>query len=83
MITMTSLAFRKRPSRHRVRCEVCQKQLNSDNKESRIKAKHNGKREKFSIVRYSKQRRLHFKLTSPARSNPNTSSIHPRQELKV
>jgi len=46
--TMTSLGSRKRPFRHRVRCEVCQKQLDSDNKESHIKAKHHGKRVKFS-----------------------------------
>jgi len=75
IFTMTSLGSRKRPFRHRVRCEVCQKQLNSDNKESHIKAKHHGKRVKFSIVRDSKQSQLHFKLTSPASSNPNTSSI--------
>jgi len=72
---MTSLGSRKRPFRHRVRCEVCQKQLNSDNKESHTKAKHYGKRVKLSIVRDLKQSQLHFKLTSPASSNPNTSSI--------
>jgi len=37
IITMTSLGSRKRPFHHRVRCEVCQKQLNSDNKESQSK----------------------------------------------
>jgi len=37
MITMTSLGSRKRPFHHRVRCEVCQKQLNSDNKGSQSK----------------------------------------------
>jgi len=30
IITMTSLGSRKRPFRHRVRCEVCQKQLASN-----------------------------------------------------
>jgi len=36
IFTMTSLRSRKRPFRHRVRCEIYQKQLNSDNKESYI-----------------------------------------------
>jgi len=36
IIIMTSLGSRKRPFHHRVRCEVCPKQLNSDNKESHI-----------------------------------------------
>jgi len=66
---MTSLGSRKRPFRHRVRCEVCQKQLNSDNKVI----------EKQIIMgrelRDLKQSQLHFKLTSPASSHPNTSSI--------
>jgi len=48
IITMTNLRFRKRPFCHRARCDVCQKQVNSDNKESRIKAKHHGKRVRFS-----------------------------------
>jgi len=37
IITMTSLGSRKRPFHHRVRCEACQKQLNSDKKESQSK----------------------------------------------
>jgi len=32
IITMTSLGSRKRPFPHGVRCEVCQKQLSSDNR---------------------------------------------------
>jgi len=36
IITMTSLGSRKRPFRHRVRCEVYQKQLYSDKRESHI-----------------------------------------------
>jgi len=47
IITMTSLGSRKRPFPHGVRCEVCQKQLNSDNKESHLKEKHHGKRVTF------------------------------------
>jgi len=35
IITTTSLGSRKYPFRHRVRCKVCQKQLNSD-KESHM-----------------------------------------------
>jgi len=49
IITMTGLGPKKRPFRHRVRFKVCQKQLISDNKESHIKAKQHGKRDKFPL----------------------------------
>jgi len=47
IITMTSLGSRERPFPHGVRCEVCQKQLSSDNKESYLKEKNHGKRVTF------------------------------------
>jgi len=50
IITMTSLGSRKRPCPHSVRCEVCQKQLSSDNKESHLKEKHLGKELRFDVI---------------------------------
>jgi len=50
IITMTSLGSRKRPFPHGVRCEVCQKQLSSDNKESHLKEKHLGRELRFDVI---------------------------------
>ena len=72
---MKRVGSRKWPFRHCVKCEICQKQLNSDSKESHMKAKHHGNKVKVSIVRDSKQSQLHFKLTSQTSSNPKTSCI--------
>ena len=61
---MASHNSRKRSYRHRIRCEKCQKDMNSDYKESHIKNKHNGQYVKFTIIQDQKQSRLCFGLSS-------------------
>ena len=61
---MASLGSKKRPYRHRVICEKCQKEINSDNKENHIKTKHNGRDVKFTIAQDKKQCPLCFGLSS-------------------
>lgn len=71
-VTMASQGSRKRLYRHRVRCDECKKELNSDNKETHVKSKHNGKNVNFTIIQDAKQPKLNFEI--PKQKDTSTSS---------
>ena len=65
---MSSHGPRKRLYRHRIRCEKCQKEINSDNKAHHIEKQHKGQDVKFTVVQDKKQKLLDFGLSKSSTS---------------
>ena len=58
LIIMVYKESRKRKYRHRVRCEACHKEINSDNKENHITTKHSGQRVQFTLLQEKGQKKI-------------------------